>query len=541
MNEEENKKYYSLFTKNKDMNERISMGKVYNLLVTAKVPQDVGQKVLTMIPLSENTSMNFNEFKVVFHIVFKYLTSGVVPPTLPPSLKAIFQQGAPEKKVSGNELDFGFSGVNRGSTGFGGPQVSNSMPTMTTTIPTTTIPQQSGSPHNLGQPQVNVSSNINPMMSNMDLKPTMMNNNLNPNMNNMLINQNNNLNNTQVNQSKSELLENSMNEFNISTIPKKENIDFKDLRNNISEKFNNVYTQSIQDNQFLHKTLEDDNHSLTELLADLEKINKNIQNMNDKNKILREQILEVRKRINQEKDNIAKVQMTMNQKSNELMQNADDLVKVNKEYSDLVNENRFASGRGVQQPQPIQPPQSLSPIRVPKPNNPVVPPLNTQSNSTSPFMPPVGSNFAFNNPNFNPSITFGPTPGGVSTMSSGGVDSTPSQSDKFLAQFNSGNNKPLDNFNRSFDQNKNLSHVPEEPKHEIVYPGLESVQKHSSDNAFVFGNVETHQPKHEPKPTNDFDFGGFPEVKTDPFFNTQKNDDIFKSSNKFDNNPDWDF
>jgi hypothetical protein len=315
MNEEENKKYYTLFTKNKDSNERISMGRVYNMLVTAKVPQDVGQKVLSMIPLSDSSSMNFNEFKVLFHIVFKYLTSNVVPSNLPQSLKLLFQQ-APEKKVSGNELDFGFN-MNRGSTGFNPPQTNP----ISVSMPNTNVPQMS----TVVQPPVNVSTNINPMMSNMDLnmnRSGMLNNNLNQNMN--LLNQNIGLNNTQMNPnniSKCEL-DNSLNEFNISTIPKKENFDFKDLRNNINEKFNNIYTQSIQDNQFLQKTLEDDNNLVNDLLGDLEKINKNILNMNDKNKLLREQILEVRKRINQEKDNIAKAVMTMNQKTTEFMQNS---------------------------------------------------------------------------------------------------------------------------------------------------------------------------------------------------------------------------
>jgi hypothetical protein len=146
------------------------------------------------------------------------------------------------------------------------------------------------------------------------------------------------------------------------------------------------------------------------------------------------------------------------------------------------------------------------------------------SNNNSPFMPP-GSNFGFNNSNFAPSVNFGPTPG----------SNVENKQDNFLSQFNSGNKQQ----EHPFESNKNLSvRLPEEPKNEVVYPGLESVQKHSSHNTFVFENMEQHKP--ETKPTSEFDFG-FPEVKADPFFN-QKNDDLFKtSSNKFDNNTDWDF
>jgi chaperonin cofactor prefoldin len=343
MNEEETKKYFALFNKNKDMSDRISMGKLYNMLATVKVPQDVGQKVLCLIPLSENSSMNFNEFKVLFHIIFKFFTSNTVPTTLPPSLKAILS----EKKATGNEMDFGFAmggpSSNRGSLGFTGSSsgnvtgnlggIGNLNPGVNTNlIPSTNMNLNTNMNPNLSTNlnPTNVTTNINPnnistnnpMISNMDINVSKApqinnNNNLNTNFNITGVN------NSQTNQnlSKSDI-ENSLNDFNLSTIPKKEMNagEFNNARNNINDKFNNIYTQSIQENQFLQKTLEDDTNLLNELMSDIERINKNIQTMNDKNKTLREQILEIRKRINQEKDNLVKTTMTLNQKTTELIQ-----------------------------------------------------------------------------------------------------------------------------------------------------------------------------------------------------------------------------
>jgi hypothetical protein len=467
-------------------------------------------------------------------------------------------------------MGFNFGGSsNRGSLGFGGTSSSNQVIPSISSQPINpqpiTLTQQVIPPQNNYNIMPNVSSNINPMTSGVNMiNPS--NNNLNTS-GHMLTNPNHLTNthiNNQVNTSKSEL-DNSLNDFNMSHIPKKESInnnDYNLVKNNMNEKFNNIYTNSIQENQFLQKTLEDDTNLLNDLVNDMERINKNIVSMNEKNKMLREQILEVRKKINQEKDNIVKATMTLNQKSNELMQTTDDYMKVNKEYSDLITSNR---GGQLANPNPyIAPTSSRSSNNITSTIHPVNQ-NNSNSNSTSsPYnppmnnpmatVPPLNTNYAFNNSSFNPPSF-----------------SNNQQVNNDLKQFNSSgsNNTPLkgnDNMNKSFDHPELKVYV-HESNTGIQYPGLESVTKlNSKDHAFNFDNdispstgrgnegstnyfnnqasSSNNLPTY-PTNTNDaFDFG-FPEVKVDPFKDfaqSSKGEDIFKqTSNKFDKDPDWDF
>jgi hypothetical protein len=342
-----------------------------------------------------------------------------------------------------------------------------------------------------------------------------------------------------------------------------------------------MYTHSIQENQFLQKTLEDDTGLLNDLVNDLERINKNIQNMNDKNKQLREQILEVRKKINQEKDNIVKATMTLNNKSTELLQSTDDLVKVNKEYSDLVTEHsRARAGSSISVTPPSQPKSGFGTTIPPLQTNLGGHHVSPNTNTTSPFNPPgvgnttvsnpnltpVNTNFAFNNNSFNPAYNFDTT-------------NNTNNNNNQLKQFNSNNNPLTDQhtLNRSYElpasstteqhSSKSVNVYVPETKNDVVYPGLESVQKHTGNNPFNFDNFGSDEGKqsHEyPLPnsthsnhsnhsnpttnafpeykTNDFDNFGFPEAKIDPF-SQRGGDDIFKTSsaNKFEKDPDWDF
>jgi hypothetical protein len=182
---------------------------------------------------------------------------------------------------------------------------------------------------------------------------------------------------------------------------------------------------------------------------------------------------------------------------------------------------------------------SITPINT-HTNNQISHTNNTTSPFQAPNIAPINPSYGFNatpnsnNNNFNPTFTFD-------------NNNNQQNQDKFLAQFNSGVQ------NRSFDHgDKGLSVVvPDVPKNDIVYPGLESVQKHSStNNTFVFDNMEipAHNPQtsvfdNQPKTQdvkNDFDFG-FPDVKIDPFSQNKQQDDIFKTTNKFEKDPDWDF
>jgi hypothetical protein len=223
-------------------------------------------------------------------------------------------------------------------------------------------------------------------------------------------------------------------------------------------------------------------------------------------------------------------------------------------------EHKFASNKAPVNNYPVS--QSSSTMQ--KQSNSSITPINTHNmtnqinneNTSSPFtvpnIPPISS-FGFgsgsSNTNTNTISHAGKNYNLTFTIQTGGAANTENQrlhndnQDKFLAQFNSGAQ------NKSFEQGeKGLSVVvPDVPKSDSVYPGLESVQKHSSNNnTFVFDNIElpshgnhTAPFDHQPKQDIGFDFG-FPDVKTDPF-NPSKQDDIFKTTNKFEKDPDWDF
>ena len=105
-------------------------------------------------------------------------------------------------------------------------------------------------------------------------------------------------------------------------------------------------------------------------------------------------------------------------------------------------------------------------------------------------------------------------------------------------------------------EKKTLAVYVPSPKDDILYPGLESVQKHNTNNSFNFEGVVPEISQNISQ-TNAFNFDSVVQDKTveiprtntfnfesqqDPFkeIAEKKGDDMFKNSD-FGNDADWDF
>lgn len=294
ISEQDTQKYFALFSKNKDMENRMSLNKALEMFQTVNIPNEVIQRILAIVPLKQNNSFSFNEFRVVFHLIYKYYQINDVPSSLPNSLRAVLNldntnEDQPAQK---QEIDFGQKlGFSSSSQGVNPLQASDA---------TANFNMMGNNPVSQGP----VSTNISDM-----------------NMNN--------------NSQYSDFSKNSANTF--SNNPPTNTSSRRDVpaaslaeplnsaRAQINDKFNSIHNYCIQENQSLNRELEEDKNLLNSLLQDVEKVNKSIAVINEKNRELREFITETRRRINIERDNLSKATSTLAQKTNELAINQSKL------------------------------------------------------------------------------------------------------------------------------------------------------------------------------------------------------------------------
>lgn len=110
ISEEDENKYATLFNKNKDLPEKISLKKINEMFISAKIPQNTLEKIFNIVNLSDPKAINLSEFKVVFHLIYKSYAIKDVPAVLPSSLKFILSHGQARQKS--NEIDFSQSSNN---------------------------------------------------------------------------------------------------------------------------------------------------------------------------------------------------------------------------------------------------------------------------------------------------------------------------------------------------------------------------------------------------------------------------------------------
>lgn len=275
INDDELKKYTALYEKNKDSDRGLSMAKAYDMWNVAKIPIDKVQKILSIVPLKDKASLNFTEFKVVFHLIYKTYQSEV-PNTLPNSLQLILNAEL-STNTNPNKGDFDFSNKLGVNLNLNGPSYNSGI-------------------MNTSMPNVNKSVDIeSALLNEFNMKPVV---NI----------QNEPLNLTSANNSN--FISPNLNTGNTKQF----------IQSNV-DKMTNIYNNSVEENQFLNKIYDEDSSLLRNLMEDVEKINRNISSITDKNKQLRDQILDIRRRINIERDNLSKAATTLNNKSNELIKN----------------------------------------------------------------------------------------------------------------------------------------------------------------------------------------------------------------------------
>lgn len=100
--EDDDNKYTVLFNKNKDFPDKISFHKINEMFVAAKIPSETLKKIFDIVQLIEPKSLTINEFKVVFHLIYKSYILKDVPSVLPKSLKYILSV----HNNKGNDIDF---------------------------------------------------------------------------------------------------------------------------------------------------------------------------------------------------------------------------------------------------------------------------------------------------------------------------------------------------------------------------------------------------------------------------------------------------
>lgn len=311
INEDDNKKYMMLFNKNKDQENKMSLNKAYQMWTIAGVSNDLMKKILYIVPLMDKSSLNYNEFKVIFHLIYKSLEIDI-PSTLPSSLKKVLglmTEPQVEVKKSNNEINFGDKlGMNDGLSS------DNNMGSNVPSSNNNSADIESSLLNEFNLKKVDNNNNLN--NSSQAIPSTSSNNFMKMN------NQNSSSNilfNNQVNQTNQcQILPKIQQQISyqnpLSSVPKEELL-------NLKETTNQIYNNTVHENQFLNKVLEEDTASLKNILEDIEKVNKNINLLNEKNKMIRENITEIRRKINLEKDNLSKAILISKDKTNEIISN----------------------------------------------------------------------------------------------------------------------------------------------------------------------------------------------------------------------------
>jgi hypothetical protein len=300
-------KYTNLFTKNKDMDNKMSINKAYQMWTTGGVSMDIIKRILCIVPLSDKTCLNFNEFKVIFHLIYKSLQYEI-PTVLPNSLKRILSpdvdkiEGNKNTLVNSKDLNFGDKlGID---LNLGKQKEKRESAIETGRNSFITNNNILGNINNLmpNQPHINTNQSVDMeslLMSEFNLK----NNHTNNNMNNAYSAQNL----VQIEKT------NMKNQGNLQAV--------KDLTSNVTEKFNNLYNDKINESKFLEQTMEEESNLLKNLRDEVEKIYININQVNQRNISMISKILEIRRQIEIERDSMSKGLNELNQKSEEMYRN----------------------------------------------------------------------------------------------------------------------------------------------------------------------------------------------------------------------------
>lgn len=104
LSEEDENKYTALFNRNKDLPEKISLKKLNEMFISAKIQPQIITKIFNIINFSDQNAINLSEFKVVFKLIYKSYDIKDVPLILPNSLKFVLIHG--ETRQKNKEIDF---------------------------------------------------------------------------------------------------------------------------------------------------------------------------------------------------------------------------------------------------------------------------------------------------------------------------------------------------------------------------------------------------------------------------------------------------
>lgn len=326
MTEVDVQKYTNLFNKNKDMENKTSINKAYHMWTSGGVSTEILKGIFSIVPLVDKTCLNFNEFKVVFHLIYKSLQFDI-PTTLPNCLKRVLYSESDNGKniaIIPNEINFGDKlGLDL--------NLSRQKEKKENGIeaPHTTTSQQVSNNHNL---HVNVNKSVDMealLMNEFNLRNNTAGNN---NTNNLINHQQNNT----LNISSERPLSPNFN--NIQTI--------SNLSNNMSEKFNILYNEKLAENKFLEQTLEEEARLLKSLREEVEKIYLNISQVEQRNSQMKNMIIEVRRQISIEKDKLSKGIYELNQVTHEML-------KTQTVINEDMNERIEIAKRAVVPNQPV--------------------------------------------------------------------------------------------------------------------------------------------------------------------------------------------
>ncbi len=280
----------------------MSINKAYQMWMTGGVSMDILKKILFIVPLAEKTCLNFNEFKVIFHLIYKSLQYEI-PSVLPNSLKIVLYPEPEMGKinpVSTKDINFG----DKFGLDYNLSKQKERKENVIETNPNTL--QFNSLNHMQNTTLINTNKSVDMeslLMSEFNLRNNQNNNISNINLQNM--HQNSTLNLT-----------------NEKSVPPRDfnNIQtINNLSNNVTDKFTNIYNDKLADNKFLEQTLEEETRLLNKLRDEVEKVHLNISQVNQRNSQIKNQILEIRRQIELEKNNLSKGLSEFNQITNEMM------------------------------------------------------------------------------------------------------------------------------------------------------------------------------------------------------------------------------
>lgn len=327
MNEADTQKYTALFNKNKDMDNKMSINKAYQMWTTGGVSIDTIKKIFVIVPIADKTCLNYNEFRVIFHLIYKSLQYDI-PTVLPGSLKKVL---FPENQA--------IDGVAKII-----PQSSKDI----------NFGEKLGIDLNLGKSKEKKENTVSSLdvNNNANVNSKYLNINNSNNNNDIQKTLNHNTNVPQVNTNKSVDMESLlMNEFNLKNNPQVNTINtitsplypqhisnltqqmsnniktINNLSNNITDKFNNVYADKVNENKFLEQTLDEEIGLLNHLREQVENIYISINQINLKNSTLINQISDVKRQIEVEKESLSRGISELNQRTNELISNQGNIDK----------------------------------------------------------------------------------------------------------------------------------------------------------------------------------------------------------------------